>query len=234
MVLLKEKIIFIHIPKTGGISVEKFFLEKFNYQRSVINLTDGIGKISISSDNSGDGLIPLMHYPLKYIIKEIKSQGYKIDDSWTIFSIVRNPYYKLISELFFLSTLGFIENYHTIPKVNKINYINYKLKDYFTDIDFMNTYHSLHSYPQHKFFDEVDTKYQIFKFEEKLPNIVKQLGFEVDEFPHELNMFKLKNVPRPDYSELFTRNLVELVNEKYQKDFEIFGYEMLEPLDFPE
>jgi hypothetical protein len=31
---------------------------------------------------------------------------------------------------------------------------------------------------------------------------------------------------------MITRQLVEIVNKEYKKDFEIYGYSMLNPLDF--
>ena len=72
--------------------------------------------------------------------------------------------------------------------------------------------------------------YQIFKFEEGLENIVKKLGFEVKEkFPHLLDMPSYLNLPKPNYPKMLTSYLVETINNKYSKDFEIFGYEMLDP-----
>jgi hypothetical protein len=59
-----------------------------------------------------------------------------------------------------------------------------------------------------------------------------KLGFEVnDDFPHVLNTFELQQIKKPNYRDVLTPYLVEVVNEKYAKDFEIFGYEMLSPLD---
>ena len=58
-----------------------------------------------------------------------------------------------------------------------------------------------------------------------------KLGYEVKDFPHRMNIFKERRVPKPDYREVLTPYLVETINNRYAKDFEIFGYEMLDPLD---
>ena len=80
------------------------------------------------------------------------------------------------------------------------------------------------------FFPIIPPNYKIFKFEEGLENIVKKLGFEIKEkFPHLLNIPEILNLPKPNYSKMLTPYLVETINSKYEKDFEIFGYEMLNP-----
>jgi hypothetical protein len=74
--------------------------------------------------------------------------------------------------------------------------------------------------------------YQIFKFEEGLENIMVKLGFEVNnDFPHTMDIFTERRIPKPNYKDVLTPYLVEIVNEKYAKDFEVFGYDMLSPLD---
>ena len=108
-------------------------------------------------------------------------------------------------------------------------YLNSCVDEYFNH-DAVENYHSYHSLEQHKFFEGVNVNYQIFKFEEGLENIVKKLGFEVKEkFPHFLDMPAILNIPKPNYSKMLTPYLVETINDKYKKDFEIFGYEMLDP-----
>ena len=232
MILPNEKLIYIHIPKTGGISVEDFILGEFGYKRSVLSLTDGIGNLRINSKNDGyDTLYPYMHHTLPQVINIANKTNIEVDNTWNLFSIVRNPYYKFISELFFVQYTPLPFHYHTLPQVNKTQLVNNSIDEYFSNKNEIN-FHSNHSLPQYKFFEGVDLNYKIFKFEEGLENIMVKLGFEVNNnFPHQLDMFKIHSTPRPNYKDVLTPYLVEIVNEKYAKDFEIFGYDMLSPLD---
>ena len=116
-----------------------------------------------------------------------------------------------------------------IPDYFKIKYLNSCIDEYF-DHPVLYNHHSYHSLPQYKFFEDTDVNYKIFKFEEGLENIMKKLGYEIKtKFPHKFNIPMTLNTPKPDYSKMLTPYLVETINNKYEKDFEIFGYEMLNP-----
>jgi hypothetical protein len=101
VILPNEKLIYIHIPKTGGISVEDFILGEFGYKRSVLSLTDGIGNLRINSKNDGyDTLYPYMHHTLPQVINIANKTNIEVDNTWNLFSIVRNPYYNLFQTIF--------------------------------------------------------------------------------------------------------------------------------------
>jgi hypothetical protein len=229
VLLIPEKIIFVHIPKTGGSSVEEFIMNQYGYKRNECLLTHGFG-IDL---NAGEGNLvpyPIMHYRLKTILRIVEANNVQIDDSWTIFSIVRNPYYKFLSDLTYTPFSNFKYNYHMLPECAKSQYLDFCIEEYFNHSAQYN-YHSYHSLEQYKFFENVNINYQIFKFEEGLENIVKKLGFEIeDKFPHLLDVPTHFNIPKPNYSKMLTPYLVETINTKYEKDFEIFGYEILDPM----
>lgn len=237
MVIIEQKVIFIHVPKTGGTSIETFLLDYFSLgKRSPFNLLDGVGKRKTKEKDGKLTFYPYMHFPLAWLEEELAKINIIVDETWNIFSVVRNPYYKLISELFFTDLSPLVYNYHTLPDSSKNHYFNKCLDEYLEEQDGWKNNHSLHTIPQYTFFEGSKlNNIKIAQFEEGLENIVKTLGFEVkDPFPHKLNTFEMKFVPKPNYHNVMTRHFVELVNEKYKKDFETFGYEMLEPRDFPE
>jgi hypothetical protein len=71
--------------------------------------------------------------------------------------------------------------------------------------------------PNGKINDDID----IFKFE-KLDEVVQKLTTEYNipnEFPH------LSKIKRSHYSEHYTDELYEIIYRKYQKDFELLGYD---------
>ena len=230
MLLIPEKTIFVHIPKTGGSSVEEFIMNHYGYSRNECLLVHGFG-IDLAL---GEGELipyPIMHYKLKTILRIAEANKITPDCSCTIFTIVRIPFYKFLSELFFQQYTNLKYNYHMIPDNAKAMYLDSCVDEYFNHPSKKN-YHSYHSLEQYKFFEDVDVNYQIFKFEEGLENIIKKLGFEIkDKFPHMLDVPTTFNIPKPNYSKMLTPYLVKTINDKYQKDFEVFGYEMLDPLN---
>lgn len=231
MILPNEKIIFMHIPKTGGVSVENFFLEKYGYERNPFLLIHGYG-VGLNTNKSKYAVYPHMHYSLKEIVIEAKKNKIIVDNSWTIFSIVRNPYYKFLSDLMYQDVTPLKYQFHTLPEVNKKDYINYCI-DLYLKSDTNENYHSNHARPQYQFFEECDLECKIFKFEEGLINIIESLGFDTGgSFPHYLDPSQTFNIPKPNYSKMLTRQLIEVVNKEYKKDFEIYNYSMLNPLDF--
>lgn len=228
MLLIPEKTIFVHVPKTGGSSVEEFIMNYYGYERNECILTSGFG-IDLSMGEGDLIPYPIMHFRLKTILRIAEANKINVDDSWTIFSIVRNPYTKFLSELFFGHYTNLKYNYHMLPDNVKDNYLNECVDEYFNH-SAKESYHSYHSLEQYKFFENIKVNYQIFKFEEGLENVIKKLGFEIkDKFPHILDIPSYFNIPKPNYVKMLTPYLVETINNKYKQDFEIFGYEMLDP-----
>ena len=237
MIIPEHKLIYIHVPKTGGTSIETFLLDYFNLgERSPFYLLDGIGKRETKEKDGKLTFYPYMHFPLAWIEEELAKINIIVDETWNIFSVVRNPYHKLLSELFFTDLSPLIYNYHTLPDSSKNHYFNQCLNEYLEEKDVWKNNHSLHTTPQYVFFEGSKlNNIKIAQFEDGLENIVKTLGFEVkNPFPHRLNTFEMKSSPKPNYHDVMTRHFVELVNTKYKLDFKTFGYKMLEPLDFPE
>lgn len=230
MVLTKEKIIFIHIPKTGGISVEEYLLSYYGYKRNAFILNHGFGTY-LDKFNNKQTIYPQMHYPLLRVNHELIKNGVEIDDNWKIFSIVRNPYNKFLSELFYneSKTDGFRYNYFTLPENQRGHYLNRTI-DFFLNNDVYDNYHSNHTLPQYRFFENIDLNYQIFKLEDGLENALIQLGYPAqNQVKHYLDSFKYIGVARPSYQKVYTKYLIEIINDLYYQDFQEFNYKMLNP-----
>ncbi len=232
MVLSKEKLIYIHIPKTGGISIEEFIQNVYGYKRNTFLLNHGFGVYN-SYNNGMRTIYPHMHYPLPHVIQELSKSKIEVDNTWNIFSIVRNPYDKLLSAMFYDEKLPLKYNYFTLPINQRSYYLDSMLEEYI-DSDTNFNYHSNHTYPQYLFFENIDLKYKIFKFEVGLKNILTELGFDgVDKLKHRLNTFALEGLPKTDYKTMYTSKLIDHVNKIYKQDFELFDYEVLDPNNYP-
>ena len=157
-------ILFIHIPKTGGTSLETYFSSKFNIPLNNTSLFEYIDNQTKLNENM---LInsSLQHITYNQIVKYNKV--FNIDfNNIKIITIVRNPYERIISDLFFLKKI----NLHT-SKEEVFNIINeYLLSDNYDN----------HNIPQHLFLKddnkELITNIHILKTE-NLINDMKDLGY---------------------------------------------------------
>jgi hypothetical protein len=92
-----KNILLIHIPKTGGTSLELYFAEKYEIRLDKENM------ITIKSKNFFEG-ISLQHQTLLTIINN--NNIFNIDFNKTdIITVIRNPYNRLLSDLFFFDMI---------------------------------------------------------------------------------------------------------------------------------
>ena len=89
----KHRCIFVHIPKTGGTSVEQAL---------------GIGKIDHDAMRSHDiEIFDKISYAPQHFTASMLKEHEKIKEHWFDyyrFSIVRNPYERVLSEFFCINT----------------------------------------------------------------------------------------------------------------------------------
>ena len=199
MICRKNKFIFVHIPKTGGTSIEKLFDDSFYGWDEKHCL-----------------------WKQHCSIHQMQSV-YGIDiDNYYKFSIIRNPWDRAVSDykywtrpcspfLDFLKSTT-LEDYLLIRNgYEKINH----LRD--------TTGRADHFYAQYSFI-ETDGESQmnyIIRFENLQQdfNIVcNEIGLPKQQLPH------CKKTKRKHYTEYYDNETREIVAEKYAKDIEYFGY----------
>jgi hypothetical protein len=195
-------LLFIHIPKTGGSNFENYISYKYNIPLNEKSLsTKRLNNIS---------------YQHLLYIDIIKNNNIHLDfninfHNLIIITFVRNPYSKIISELFFY---GLIDSSSTPEEV----FI--AMKNIFLVNN--NTFDN-HNLPQYMFIidenNNVNDDLIIIKTE-TLTDELKNIGF--DDFVYFVNN---ENINK-DYSKYYNSDSIKLVNQYYEKDFMYFGYEM--------
>ena len=196
-------LLFIHIPKTGGSNFENYISYKYNIP---------LNEKSLSTKRLNN--ISYQHLLYSDIIKNNNIHpDFNINfHNINIITFVRNPYSKIISELFFY---GLIDSSSTPEEV----FI--QMKDTFMVND--NTYDN-HNLPQYMFIidenNNVINNLKIIKTE-TLTDDLKNVGF--DDFHFFVNSDNINK----DYSKYYNSDSIKLVNEYYEKDFFYFGYEMI-------
>jgi hypothetical protein len=202
----KVNLLFIHIPKTGGTSIENYFSKKYNIP---------LNKNSLYSEMAVDNNVSLQHQSYEYIINN--HTKYKIDlNNLNILAVVRNPYHRIVSEMF----------YHNIISINcKPDQVFWELRKCLYDYKKNNSIYDNHIRPQYYFItynDTIPDNIKILKTE-KLTEMMRQNNYIDFNFHHN------KTNSDIDYIKLLTKDSIRLINEMYKKDFELFGYEMIVP-----
>lgn len=199
----KEKnLLFIHIPKTGGTVIEDN-IKKHTPQTLYSNFNNTILDFPYNNQS-------LQHqfYTTIYKFKDKFNINF---NNIKIFSVVRNPYDRIISDLFWFEL---IEKDFTAEQVYNIIEKNYLYRD---DLD-------NHNEPQYKFIvdenSELNKNIKIFYTEslnESNDKLNHFLGFNINIKQKEINK---------DYSKYLNKNSISLINTFYKKDFELFNYKL--------
>jgi len=200
-------LLFIHIPKTGGTSVQNYLSYKYKINLNNISsicygcLDKLPSKIKVRA--------PLDHLIYLTLIKY--KDFFKIDsNNLKILTIVRNPYERIISDLFFHKKIDINSDKDCVYKV---------MTKYLSDVN----NNENHSIPQFLFI--TDTNHKIINnidilHTETLTDDMVRLGYvDFDKFNKEnVNKFKL------NYYDYLNNNSIDLINEYYHNDFKLFNY----------
>ena len=202
-------VLFIHIPKTGGSSIESYFSLKFNIPLNNQSLYDFINTEHLLNKNV---VIKssLQHVTYRQIIKY--SEIFNIDfDNIKIITAVRNPYERLVSDLFFFKLIGV-----NSTKEEVFDILN---KYLVSDLD-------NHNMPQYEFITndkgEIIQNIHILKTE-SLNDKMKNLGYTDFGSYEKRNV----NVNKLNYYNYLNNESIELINKFYHLDFILFNYAKL-------
>ena len=159
----KINFLFVHIPKTGGGSMHNYLLRK--YSKNETTLYSGIrNKIIPDSEFQK---FSLQHQFYTTLYKYRKELNIDFNDNLRIAATVRNPYTRLVSDLFHFKLIKTDSNPEEVYNQILNNYL------YKTNLDNHNT-------PQYKFVvDEnniIIKDIKIFRFE-NLSQEIKEYGF---------------------------------------------------------
>ena len=179
MIIEEYKTIFVHIPKNAGTAIETLF------------------------GNSSFKIQPRKHANI-HEIKEIFPKAY---DSHSKFTIIRNPYDKMVSWYFYLKRNA--GEKHRVVEFNE--WIKDPLQFWHADdpIYFLD--------PQHTWVDET---VKIIKFE--------NLNKELDEFfEEEIDLPTVNKSNHDHFSNYYNEESSDIIYNRYKEDFEKFNYKKL-------
>ncbi len=208
----KNRLIYVHIPKTGGTSIEKLF-GMYNENSHIPDLDKLHGHVPVENSKKVNNPLSLggnYGYYLQHLsINEIKGiipDHIYIDKN--IFTCIRNPWDRIVSE--------YIWAYSFLKFDDFIN----KVFDVVSNRIMLDT-ENVHFRPQNEFLNsELNYICRFEEFKNDLGNLIKSLSLNinVDKIPHE------KKSIRNHYSQYYSNKSIALIEEIYAKDIEIYGY----------
>jgi len=191
--ILDKQLKFIHITRTGGTSIEQSGLDNNKFW----------GRYDISYGIFDEP------FTLKY-------DALKKNYSW--FTVVRNPYTRIISEYNYLKVILRIRNSDNIIIFNSC------IEKWLLTIKNSGKVHGWHLTPQYLY---VDSKYdiRILKFE----NLTNNFNELMDKYQYNIKLNKIVNMTNKQITvKDITPSNIELIKAIYKKDFEQFDY----PVDY--
>jgi hypothetical protein len=216
---LNANIFYIHVPKTGGMSIEQYFYNKFNIER---NYKNAYGYVYPNVDYNklfGKGHT-LQHIPYTTIIT-YGHELFELDDSTNdliFLATVRNPYDRIVSDLFF-----FIQYTGITITSTKIE-IEHAIYKYLTNEEYD---YDNHRIPQCKLlkdaYGNIPNNMIILKTE-VLTEEMHKMGFTDFYLKENMNRCGV-NVK---YMDLLTHQSIQWINDYYYEDFQIFCYPMIQ------
>ena len=199
-------ILFIHIPKTGGTSVELYFSSKFNIplnNKSLMNFIEDEHLLNKNIQINSS----LQHTTYNQLVKYSKIFNICFDNI-QIITIARNPYKRFVSDLFFFSLIT-----HDSSKEEVFNILN----NYLASDKYDN-----HNIPQHKFITndkgEIIKNIHILKTE-SLTYEMKNLGYL------DFDVYTNVNTSKPNYFNYLNNESLKIINDFYHMDFILFNYD---------
>lgn len=238
MVSHKHKCIFIHIPKTGGMSVENCFLESLGLR---FYLSEAPPLLLSHNKNMNIGPHSLAHLaPLEYVKYSYITQE-QFDDYFK-FSIIRNPYeravsiYKHFQYHRIMSFTGFIK--YEFPKLLENMYYFVKPQaDFLFDergnllVDYVGKFETLeqdlegiqekidHPIANLKHINKSIKTYNIYSRWN-----IRYIARKLREKPYLLKGLNIMNKTNQKTMEHYTEESLKFINSFYEKDFSLFHY----------
>ena len=221
MIIPDHKIIFVHIPKTAGVSITHMILPHLvGYETAgEIGYVSHPIKQQFTLGAKQKHRFGRRYVPSGDITAEKWNEYYK-------FAVVRNPWDRIVSEFCWRNSRTETRAWSLAKQIPPdtfgafISYCEWRIKGDNAHVD----WYWAHAQPQHMFVTGTNGKMimdDVFRFE-NLSAVVEMLRKKM-KLP--LKLSKYNATPRKHYREYYDDHSIERVRELYAKDIDMFGYE---------
>lgn len=233
---LPKKVLFVHIPKTGGTSIEQYLCQYYHQQCHIAFSEHRKLRKTKKQDLIFKNKFSPQHQTYQSMISHRDSilshcNFDVLSEDVVRFTVVRNPYHRLISEVFF--------NRFLRRKAKNLVRRGLPLEDVIAPMlrkaSTNRSMYDNHILPQHKFLfytpssptdAQIHPKMHILSTE-TLEEDLRQLGF----FNYTTPEKTAKKFPY-NLQKLLTSDTIKLINNFYRKDFKLLGYKTIKPSQF--
>jgi len=210
---MSKKLKFIHITKSAGTTIHYINKEWGCFDKEVEQLFKSVDY----------RLWPYWHVPFQYLRKE---QLDEMLEKYDLFTVVRNPYDRIISEYYCIwggpGPNGKLEESKNIDEFNI--FIKSKLLQVKQKIKNNDKIHQ-HYTPQHYYFVDNEGN-NIIKNVIKFENLSVDFNELMKKYGYDYNIIQ-KDSSKRNFGVLhLSYENISLIREIYKKDFEMFGYSM--------
>lgn len=210
-----KRFIFIHVPKTGGMSIESILLpyarlrQRFAERWPTQWVVRGINRAFGLQQQANQWINGLHKHATASEIK--RYIGEEAFNSYFTFAFVRNPFDWQVSIYHFIRSRPEHRSYHDASRMSFKEFTLDQIRqeasrqvDYVTEggqriVDFVGKLESINA---------------------SFQSILTRLDIETIEIPH-----KNRSVRSPNYASYYDDQLADSVRHYYRRDFEEFGYE---------
>ena len=233
-----QNILFVHIPKTGGTTVEDYFRDLSMFDQDARHLYTP-WNVFVKNSLQNKCRVSLQHLTVKEM-QSIFPEEF-IHSLTHVFTITRNPYDRLISEYWYLKKKVFrTSKDYKIWGVDP-NKIQNALQDMDSFVDFMYreyskdpTFLDNHFRPQVDFIQDLPSHLapllMVFEFDDlknetMIPDLIEAYSLDKDKHQMELATAVHKNHHTPsDQKMIWLRVTEDKIRQWYKDDFKTFGY----------
>jgi len=215
----EKHVLFIHIPKTGGTTIEYGLVEKKGNKPPSLYGNPSIRAYS----GKGNRILPdpelqkvsLQHQTYRTLYQYSKLLNIPFDDKLKILSVVRNPYDRIVSDLFWHKLI----NINTPP-----NMVFQTIKQYI----YKTTYDN-HNLPQYQFIIDdsgnLIPNLTLMKME-TLDEDLERYGYGYCKMQPRVNVNQQHKNKTFRYHHYLNRDSLEWIHRVYRTDFAMFDYPM--------
>jgi hypothetical protein len=211
----KHKLIHVHIPKTGGTSIEGQLLDKSDIKDQMLNGSDKNMLCYVADPIRKKSH---QHYTFLEIIDCCREKNIDLD-GYSSFAVVRNPFIRAVSDFHFCNTYFLNKKY----KMDDIELIREEFRLFlleFLDPESMEKF-DWHAYPQYKYISDIDGNsfdfIRVLRFE-NLSEDFLSLGIG------DLVTHANESIRKYGYEQYYTAETKDMILNYYKEDFIRFGY----------